>query len=761
MSKRININNDWLFLKESCSIEDLAAKEFTSASIPHTWNALDGQDGGDDYHRGLCWYKKTFTINEKPKGRIFIEFEAVNSVANVYLNGMHLGEHRGGYSLFRFDMTEYLSDGENELLVSADNSHIEDVYPLFADFTFYGGIYRDVNIVLTNEVCFDLSDHGSDGVYVIQREITRDRAVLEVKARISNPGDTKIISCKSYIKDSGGDIVADCSASIESTGITEITLPMEVSKPILWHGIENPHLYSCETVLTVDGEILDFISVPTGFRFFEFDGDKGFLLNGKPYRLNGVSRHQDRETVGNALTHEHQDEDMELIKEMGVNSIRLAHYQHNKYFYSLCDREGMVVWAEIPYISRTSEVEDYAANAISQMKELVKQNFNHSSIVMWGVQNEIGIFPDEKPLGEIVGTIDAVVKEIDTTRVTTQAQVMMIKEDEPANRKTDVVAFNQYHGWYVGDTGGYDKFINDFRKANPEKCLGYSEYGAEGILSWHSDNPKVKDYTEEYHAKFHEEVMATFNKYEFIWGTYVWNMFDFGSDMRDEGGVKGRNNKGLVTFDRSTKKDAYYFYKSLWSNDPMVHICSKRFVDRHTKTINVKVYSNQDSVILYLNGKELETKSSTNNVYIFEVKLKKRKNAITAKAGTLSDTAVFNRVRKQNMDYVLPETEKDKGLSLDSLGPDENVANWFDQNSEVGEYLHPEDSFSLKDRITDIMDNPEGEALMNKYLKPLVEHSMFKFIKKQSLEAIFTYKPDAVPEAMKYKINCELNKIKK
>jgi beta-galactosidase len=761
LSKRININNDWLFLKESCGIEDLAAKEFASVCIPHTWNALDGQDGGDDYHRGLCWYKKTFTINEKIKGRAFIEFEAVNSVANVYLNGMHLGEHRGGYSLFRFDMTEHLSDGENELLVSADNSHIEDVYPLFADFTFYGGIYRDVNIVLTNEVFFDLSDHGSDGVYLIQREITKDRAVLEVKARISNPGEPKIITCKSYIKDSDGIIVADCSASIESTGITEITLPMEFSNPVLWHGIENPHIYNCETILTVDGETLDFISVPTGLRFFEFDGDKGFTLNGEQYRLNGVSRHQDREAVGNALTHEHQDEDMELIKEMGVNSIRLAHYQHNKYFYSLCDREGMVVWAEIPYISRTSEVEDYAANAISQMKELVKQNFNHSSIIMWGVQNEIGIFPNEKPLEEIVGTIDAVVKEIDTTRVTTQAQVMMIKEDDPANWKTDVVAFNQYHGWYVGDTGGYDKFINDFRKANPEKSLGYSEYGAEGIISWHSDDPKVKDYTEEYHSKFHEEVMATFNKYEFIWGTYVWNMFDFGSDMRDEGGVKGRNNKGLVTFDRSTKKDAYYFYKSMWNDEPMVHICSKRFVDRHTKTINVKVYSNLNSVILYLNGRELETKSSSDNVYIFEVKLKKGKNTITAKAGTLSDTAVFNKVRKQNMDYVLPETEKDKGLSLDSLGPDENVANWFDQNSEIGEYLYPDDSFSLKDRIIDIMDNPEGEALMNKYLKPLVEHSMFKFIKKQSLEAIFTYKPDAVPEAMKYKINCELNKIKK
>ena len=421
----------------------------------------------------------------------------------------------------------------------------------------------------------------------------------------------------------------------------------------------------------------------------------------------------------------------------------------------------MVVWAEIPYITRTSELEEYAVNAISQMHELVRQNYNHASIIMWGVQNEIGIFPDEKPLDEIVRTMNKVVKEDDISRVTTQAQVMMIDEKDPSNWETDIVAFNQYHGWYVGEISGYDRFINTFREANPNKCFGYSEYGAEGIISLHSENPKVKDYTEEYHAKYHEEVMAIFNTYDFIWGTYVWNMFDFGSDMRDEGGVKGRNNKGLVNFNRTVKKDAFYFYKSLWSKENVLHITSKRFIERYMDNIKVKVYSNLNEVTLTVNGKELETKKSSNTIFIFDVKLKRGKNVIIVQAGEITDSALFIKVRKQNMSYVLPESEKEKGFNFDTLGPDENVKNWFDNEDVTGKMEFPEGYFSIKDRIKDIMDVPEGETLMNKYLKPLVEHSMFMMIKKQSLEALFGFRPDAIPEALKHKINCELNKIKK
>ena len=760
MAKRYNLNKNWNFLKESCGINELNNRKFESIDIPHTWNGIDGQDGGNDYHRGQCWYKKTFSMEEKIDGRAYIEFEAVNSVANVYLNKTHLGEHRGGYSRFRFDITEYLEDGENTLLVSADNSHFEDVYPLFADFTFYGGIYRDVNLIICDALHFDMLDYGSDGVYIVQKNVSAESATLEIRSRLVNEADETDINVNVTIKDADGKPVAKNEQGLTVTDSAESLMDIDIVNPTLWDGIKNPYLYQCEVEIITDGEVTDSISIPTGFRFFSFDGDTGFFLNGEHMRLNGVSRHQDREGVGNALTHEHQVQDMELIQEVGANSIRLAHYQHNQLFYDLCDQYGMVVWAEIPYISRTSDKENYAENAISQMHELVRQNYNHASIIMWGVQNEIGLFPEERPLDEVVRTINAVVKEDDTTRVTTQAQVSMVDENNPANWETDIVAFNQYYGWYVGETNDYDSFIQKFRKANPHTCLGYSEYGAEGILKWHADDPKVKDYTEEYHAKFHEEVTAIFKKYDFIWGTYVWNMFDFGSDMRDEGGVRGRNNKGLVTFDRSTKKDAFYFYKSIWNDEPMIHITSKRFVERHTKKIKVKVYSNLAEISLYVNGKFIEAKKSDNTIYVFDITLKRGKNIVIAKAGALEDTAVFIKVRKQNMRYVLPEAEKEKGIAID-FNDDKNVKNWFEESGEMPELKFPEGYFSIKDSPKDILESDEGRAYLEQNFKQAMEHPMFKRVSRLSLEKIVRFLPDSFPPSLVYKINGELNKIRK
>lgn len=767
MTSRININDNWKFTKNPCSFNELDNQMYKNVDIPHTWNGIDGQNGGDNYHRGLCWYLKEVNLKKKDDKKYFIEFEAVNSVANVYLNGVHLGEHRGGYSTFRFEITDLLTDGKNTIAVGADNSEFDDVYPQMADFTFYGGIYRDVNIIETEKVHFELMDYASSGVYVSQRNVTKEYAEIEVTALLNSSGAQEELVCNASLADKEGKVVANGSQGVlvKDTGKAVVLLTLD--SPILWNGVKNPYLYSCNVELVTDGKVTDSISIPTGLRFFEFCGDKGFILNGERCKLKGVSRHQDREDVGNALTKEHQIEDMKLIKEIGANSIRLAHYQHNQFFYDLCDKEGMVIWAEIPYISKTAPVEDYAANAESQMKELVKQNYNHSSILMWGVQNEIGIMAGERPLTEVVGNMNKVVKDMDTTRVTTQAQVMMIKEDDPSNWKTDIVAFNQYHGWYLGNTSGYDKFINDFRKANPHKSLGYSEYGAEGIVKWHADEPKVKDYTEEYHAKFHEEVLATFNKYDFLWGSYVWNMFDFGSDMRDEGGIKGRNNKGLVTFDRTIKKDAFFFYKASWSDEPTLHIASKRFADRHLDTIKVKVYSNLGEVTLYCNGKEIETKKSSGVVYEFVVALKKGKNTMSAMAKGLEDTAVFKKVRKPNDKYVLPASERDKGISLDFLddNSDSNVTNWFDgaasDQGEVPELNIMDGYFSVKDKLKDIMASTEGEEFMRKHMKPLVENSLFKMMKNASLKDLQSFKPDAFPDRLLYNINEGLNKIKK
>jgi beta-galactosidase len=576
MSKSININKNWQFLLKTVERDALVNEKKEQLDLPHTWNAVDGVDGGNDYYRGLGWYVKHLEIDTTHQGNVFLDFEGVNSVCDVYLNGLHLGRHEGGYSGFRFDITKVI--GETNLLeVAVDNSHVEEIYPLFADFTFYGGIYRDVNIIYTPEIHFEKMDLASSGVYVSQNKITHEEALVNVKALVSNSSDATEVTCQVQWMDAESQLVLEESQTVlvDKKGVFDIDLV--INNPKLWDAIENPYLYQCVVSLIVNKTEIEAMILPTGLRYFEFDEEKGFFLNGKHLKLRGVSRHQDRAVVGNALSEEHQIEDMNLIKEIGANAIRLAHYQHSQFFYDLCDQAGMIVWAEIPYISKTSDTDPTAANAISQMRELIRQNYNHSSILMWGVQNEIGIMGEDKPLAQIAKVIHDVAKEEDTTRVTTQAQVMMTDEEDPAHYVTDTVAWNKYYGWYVGETEGFTDFIESFRSKNPNKAFGISEYGAEGIIQWHSDEPKVKDYTEEYHALYHEKTLNIFNQYDFIWGTFVWNMFDFGSDMRDEGGTQGMNNKGLITFDRKVKKDAFYWYQSMWCKTPMLHITSKRF----------------------------------------------------------------------------------------------------------------------------------------------------------------------------------------
>lgn len=728
-------------------------------NLPHSWNAEDGVSGGNNYHRGLCWYVKELDIDQDHKGNIYLDFEAANSVAEVYLNGEKLGRHEGGYSGFRFDITG-LAKEKNILEVAVDNTHNEDVYPLFADFTFYGGIYRDVNLIYTNPVHFEKMDLASSGVYVSQTSVSNEEAHVSVRSLVKNSGSQTNVECQVQWMDEDGNLILAKSSEALVDERGEIIIDVTIDNPILWNGIDNPYLYKCIVTLSVEGREVDREMIPTGLRFFEFNEDKGFFLNGKRVQLNGVSRHQDRAGVGNALSREDQIEDMELIKDLGANSIRLAHYQHNQFFYDLCDKAGMVIWAEIPYISKTSDTDPTASNAISQMRELIRQNYNHSSIIMWGVQNEIGIMGEEKTMEQIVSEINAVAKEEDTTRVTTQAQVMMTPEDDPSHHVTDTVAWNKYYGWYVGQADGFDGFINSFRGKNPGKSFGISEYGAEGILSWHTDEPKVRDYTEEYHALYHETVLDIFNKYDYVWGTYVWNCFDFGSDMRDEGGVQGMNNKGLVTFDRKTKKDAYYWYQSMWSKNPMLHITSKRFVDRHLDTITVKVYSNQDSVELTHNGSPVALKEKNGTRFYFDIKLDEGSNEIEAKAGSLSDRTSFNKVAEPNMAYILPEEERKKGLSMED---GENVMNWFDANGpEDNEPMSfPEGFLSVNDKIKVILKHDSGEEVLKKYMAPMFEHAMFKMMKGFSLMQISKMQEGAIPENLLKAVNKELITIKK
>jgi beta-galactosidase len=744
--KKILLNGIWQFTKEDAFLEGIS---WETVSVPHTWNNIDGQDGGNDYYRGLCYYKREITI-EPHEGRIFLEFEGVNSVSTVYLNNELLGVHKGGYSTFRYDITEIAHEGKNELLVGVDNKHYEDIMPLIADFTFYGGIYRDSYIVYQSQVGFDLSHKGAPGVYVYQNDISQERAEFRIDAYVRNYGVPQQIDVEVKILDSLEKVVLSETKTIDCDDNTLVSFDCRLENPHLWNGVKDPYLY---TVIVKVGS--DVRNIPTGFRYFHMD-DKAFYLNGELVRLNGVSRHQDRWGVGNALTKEMHEEDMELIKEIGANSIRLAHYQQTQYFYDLCDKEGMIVWAEIPYITRPSKTDHEGLNPKSQMEELVKQNFNHSSIVMWGVQNEITAVGKRDNVEQIVQELNDLTKQLDSTRLTTQAQVAMHEVDDAMNNITDVVGFNQYFGWYTGVVEDFKPWLEKYRKSNPTRPLCLSEYGVEGIVKYHTDDPKVKDYTEEYHAYWHEQAYGILSTTDFVWGTYVWNMFTFAADFRDEGGVKGLNNKGLVNFDRTIKKDAFYYYKAKWSKEPMVHLNSKRFVERHNKEITLKAYSNLDEVTFYLNDEIVGGIKKDDVIFTVSVVLNEGENKVKVCAGDLCDETIFVTVDKINLSYSVPEEDQSKGV----LGV--AADNWIDTEIHPGDTLEIDDLYyNVKDTIEVLLNHEETKLVFEKYFKSFMEHPMFDMAKGMSMMMIHEFDKQSMPMGLLIKVNKELQKYKK
>ena len=492
MRKVININDNWKFIKqnEENAMERVYNDEnWEAVNVPHTWNAIDGANGFD-FYKGACWYRKEFAVETASEGnRVFIEFKGSNSITDVYVNGKHFGQHRGGYSTFRFDITEVIEFGKNNTLaVKVDNTVVDDVYPQMADFTFYGGIYRDVNLVIANPVHFDLMDYGSQGVYVVQEAVSKEKASLTIKSRLVNDhAEEKKVRLWADLLDAEGNNVAYAAKEVVlAAGETKIVeVPVEVENPILWNGRKNAYMYEAKVSMISFNDTVDEISIPVGVRYFEVDANKGFILNGEPLRLNGVSRHQDRKDMGWAITKKEHKEDMEFIKEIGATSIRLAHYQHDQYFYDLCDREGMVVWAEIPFISVMSKTELEGINAKQQMIELIRQNFNHPSIMFWGVQNEIQIGGERPEVRKLVKELEALTKKEDPTRLTTMANVMFVPNKDDYNFMTDVVGYNKYYGWYQGKTEDFAGFLDGFHETNPNVKLGISEYGAEGILQYH------------------------------------------------------------------------------------------------------------------------------------------------------------------------------------------------------------------------------------------------------------------------------------
>lgn len=692
MRKVYNFNTKWAFSKEATEAPKVMPEKWYWVSLPHTWNDIDGQDGGNDLYRGTAYYAKELEKIDLPKAdKYYLELNGANSSATVYVNGKKLASHDGGYSTWRVNITDVLED-KNLFVVEVDNSQNDRVYPQNADFTFYGGLYRDVNILAVNNSHFDLEYYGGPGIKVTP-EVVENNANVEVEVFTTNTLDTQKLNY--ILKDREGNIIAQKETSSSETKVT-----FEIENVHLWHGKKDPYLYSAEVYLKQDDEVLDNVSTRFGCRTFKIDPELGFILNGEEYPLRGVSRHQDRWGIGNALLPEHHEEDMDIICEVGATTIRLAHYQHDQYFYDLCDERGMVIWAEIPYIS--THMPNGRENTISQMKELITQNYNHPSIVVWGLSNEItmsGEYTEDLRENHVI--LNDLAHEMDKTRLTTIACVSMCSMDDPYVQIPDVVSYNHYFGWYGGDTSMNGPWFDEFHAKYPNIPIGCSEYGCEA-LNWHTSNPEQGDYTEEYQAYYHEELIKQFFTRKYMWATHVWNMFDFGADSRNEGGENGQNHKGLVTFDRKYKKDSFYAYKAWLSDEPFVHICGKRYVDRVEETTKVTVYSNQPEVELFANGVSLGKQSSPEHFFYFEVPNNGETN-LEAIAGDCKDNSFIRKVEVFNEDYRL----KEKGAIL----------NWFDIDA-------PEGYYSLNNKISEIMESEEATKIFNEFINPLMSGMM-------------------------------------
>ncbi|MFQ8879115.1 MAG: glycoside hydrolase family 2 protein [Roseburia hominis] len=745
MRNVMELKDNWMFVKEAENAADAASKKGTAVSLPHTWNAVDGQDGGNDYHRGTCWYVTKFQKPELEAGsQVYVEFLGASVIADVYLNGEAVAHHEGGYSTFRVNLTDKLQE-ENVLAVALNNADNNYVYPQKADFTFYGGLYRMVNLIVVPESHFELDYAGGNGIAVTptvecdENRVPTGKASVKVETWVAGNADSVVITITGEESESKTVSVVD--------GHAEATFELEHVH--LWDGVDDPYLYHAKTELS-SGDVTE---TTFGCRSFYTDPEKGFVLNGRVYPLRGVSRHQDRTGAGNALSYEMHKEDMEIIKEIGANTIRLAHYQHAQEFYDLCDEYGMVVWAEIPYI--TMHMPNGRANTLSQMEELVVQNYNHPSIVCWGLSNEItAATPVDEDLLENHRLLNDLCHKLDKTRFTTMANVFMQETDSPLLEIPDVNSYNLYFGWYLGELEQNDEFFDEYHAKYPDRCIGFSEYGADANPQYQSTNPTHGDYSETYQTVYHEHMLKMIEERPYLWATHVWNMFDFAADGRDEGGKHGVNQKGLVTMDRKLKKDAFYLYKAYWNKeDAFVHICGSRYVDRKGDTTEVKVYSNQTTVSLYVDGTLVETQDGS-RIFRFAVPMT-GEHEIVAKAGAEEDSIHIRKVEEANPDYVMGEIK--------------DVINWFDD-----EPYKPE-CYSIKDKMSEIKASPKAGAILAELMAqaPGAESrgdvaesvkdnpNLVRMMGRMTLESMLGHMKDSITEEQVKGLNRMLQQIKK
>ena len=746
MREIISLNENWTL---SFPKGDHATEQ---VNLPHTWNAVDGNDGNGSYLRTTGVYTRTFTAPKQPRegGRTYVEVLAAALNSTVKVNGQVATTHEGGFSIFRADITDLCHEGENELTIEVSNEDTPSMYPSSADFTFYGGLYRGVNLISVPDAHFDLDYYGGPGMMVTPVPTEDGGANFTIKSFVTNPADDLTVMYS--IEDCFG---REAASAVRGSADTEVTIYVPDAQ--LW-SMDEPNLYTVVATLQRNNEEVDEIAANVGVRSFKVTPDEGFSINGVPTPLRGVSRHQDRVFEGNALTAEEHYDDAMLIKELGANTIRLAHYQHSQDFYDACDEIGFAVWAEIPFISVFKKGEGAHKHVMEEMKELIIQNYNHPSIMFWGISNEILIGGISQELVDTHHDLEKLCKELDPTRLTTIAHVSTTPVNGPMHHITDLESYNHYFGWYGGKMEQNGPWLDQFHAEHPDICIGISEYGCEGIINWHSNTPQCKDYTEEYQALYHEHMAQVFEDRPWVWASHVWNMFDFGCAARNEGGVSGRNNKGLITMDRKTKKDSYFVYQAYWTQTPMVHIAGRRHAQRAGETTEIKVYSNQDTVILYVNGKEVGQQTA-HRVFKFNAALNEGFNTIVAVAGDVKDSITLEKVAEEPGYYTLPEFNERQ----------EGVANWFKQIGSMdltAPMEFPEGYYSVKDTMEDLAKNEEALALAAKAVKLATNFDikpgvgMWDMMKKMTPEAMSNM-ISGMPEGFIESLNAQLIKVKK
>lgn len=765
MRSKTELRDGWIFVKQAKDAREASAAEGTPVSLPHTWNAVDGQDGGNDYYRGTCWYRRGLENPGLSDGeRAYLEFDGAAMTAEVWLNGERLAHHEGGYSRFRVDITDQLRESGNELVVSVDNSDNDRVYPQKADFTFYGGLYRMARLVVVPKEHFSMDYYGGDGIRVTPEVTIPDNdgeaasAVVTVEVWTDGGADEAAVIVSGDGADEAAVTVsgdgADGKTRTAEAAVQRVPLADGYGKAVftlpdvhLWDGVDDPYLYTARAELPGG----DAVETRFGCRKFYVDPQNGFFLNGRSYPLRGVSRHQDRAGAGNALTMEMHREDMEIVKEIGANTLRLAHYQQAQEFYDLCDENGILVWAEIPYI--TLHMPNGRENTLGQMRELVTQNYNHASIMCWGLSNEITASGSvTEDLLENHRLLNDLCHKLDPTRFTTMADVFMLETDSPLLEIPDVNSYNLYFGWYLGELEQNDAFFDEYHKKFPERCIGFSEYGADANPQYQSAAPEKGDYTEGYQALYHEHILRMIASRPWIWSTHVWNLFDFAADGRDEGGKNGQNQKGLVTMDRKLKKDAFYLYKAYWNKkEPFVHLCGSRYVDRTEEVTEIRVYSNAPSVTLYVDGTETETQKGE-FIFRFQVPISGT-HSIEARAGEAAECITVRRVQEKNMNYV--------------FGQGGGVTNWFDQDDFKPGY------FSIRDTMGALQAHPEAGALVGRLMAAATaargdvaqsvsgNQNLQRMMAGMSLESLLKQAGEAVTEEQVRMLNAALQQIKK